>query len=78
MTDELESDLDTLMSQDPLSLSDQDIDRIIAYQRKVRGLREAGVKVKKPKAEAGAAPRLDLSTLMSQPAKQSSSFKRRV
>lgn len=78
MTDEPESDLDTLMSQDPLSLSDQDIDRIIAYQRKVRGLREAGVKVKKPKAEAGAAPRLDLSTLMSQPAKQSSSFKRRV
>lgn len=77
MTDEPETDLDTLMSQDPLSLSDQDIDRIIAYQRKMRGLREAGVRVKKPKIE-GTAPKLDLAALMAQPAKQSSTFKRRV
>lgn len=77
MTDEPETDLDTLMSQDPLSLSDQDLDRIIAYQRKMRGLREAGVKVKKPK-ETGAAPKLDLASLMAKPAKESSSFKRRV
>lgn len=76
--DEPETDLDTLMSQDPLSLSNQDLDRIIAYQRKMRGLREAGVRTKKPKAEAGAAPKLDLATLMAKPAKESSSFKRRV
>lgn len=77
MTEEPESDLDTLMSQDPLSLSDQDLDRIIAYQRKMRGLREAGVRVRKPK-ETGIAPKLDLATLMAKPAKESSSFKRRV
>lgn len=77
MTDEPESDLDTLMSQDPLSLSDQDIDRIIAYQRKMRGLREQGVKVKKP-TQTGTAPKLDLATLMAKPAKESSSFKRKV
>lgn len=78
MSDEPESDLDTLMSQDPLSLSDQDLDRIIAYQRKMRSLREQGVKVKKPKAEPGTAPKLDLASLMAKPAKESSSFKRRV
>lgn len=78
MTSEPEIDLDTLMSQDPLSLSDQDLDRIIQYQRKMRGLREAGVRTKKPKAEPGSAPKLDLAKLMAKPAKESSSFKRRV
>lgn len=43
------SDLDDLMSLDPLSLSDQDIDKIIERQRKHRGLVEKGVKVKKDK-----------------------------
>lgn len=69
------SDLDVLMSQDPLGLSDQDIDRIIAYQRKQRALRAAGVKIKK---ETGPAPKIDLSALMAKPAVASSSFKRRV
>ena len=44
------SDLDVLMSIDPLELSKQDLQRIIAYQRKQRAQREAGVKVRKPKA----------------------------
>lgn len=43
------NDLDELMSKDPLDLSAQDIDKIIAYQRKHRAQVESGVKVKKDK-----------------------------
>lgn len=53
------SDLDDLMSADPLSLSDQDIDKIIAYQRKHRAQVEGGVKVKKEKG-----PGVSLAGLM--------------
>lgn len=42
------SDIDDLMSEDPLKLSDRDIDEIIAYQRQARANREAGIKTKKP------------------------------
>lgn len=41
------SELDELMSRDPLDLSAQDIDAIIAYQRQQRARREAGGKTKK-------------------------------
>ena len=43
------NDLDELMSKDPLSLSDQDIDSIIAYQRRHRANVEGGGKVRKDK-----------------------------
>jgi len=46
-TDDAAFDLNTLMSLDPLSLSKQNLDSIIAYQRKQRAAREAGVKTKK-------------------------------
>jgi hypothetical protein len=46
------SELDELMSRDPLELSAQDIDAIIAYQRQQRARREAGGRTRKPKAEA--------------------------
>lgn len=36
------SELDELISRDPLDLSAQDIDRIIAFQRAARARREAG------------------------------------
>lgn len=36
------SELDELMSRDPLNLSAQDIDSIIAFQRAARARREAG------------------------------------
>lgn len=45
------SELDDLMDQDPLSLSTQDLDKIIAYQRKARANFEAGIKPKKGGAE---------------------------
>lgn len=46
------SELDELMSRDPLELSAQDIDKIIAYQRQQRARREAGGgRAKKAKAE---------------------------
>lgn len=67
MTDEPE-DIDTLMAIDPLELSKQDLGRIIAYQRKQRGLREAGVKPRKPK-EAPAVSLTELLNSIPKPAK---------
>ena len=61
-TDEAPTDLNVLMSLVPLELTRQDRDAIIAYQRKSRAQREAGVKVKKPKAES---PQVDIKSLMS-------------
>ena len=57
------TDLDELMSLDPLSLSSQQIDEIIAYQRKNRASREAGVKVKKGKNPDAPKVKLDLTAL---------------
>lgn len=53
------NDLDALMSEDPLKLSNQDIDSIIAYQRKIRAQAESGVK---PKKETG--PKVSLDKVM--------------
>lgn len=57
------TDLDVLMEMDPLQLTDQHIDEIIDYQRKVRAQRETGGP--KPKRGASDAPRvkLDLASL---------------
>lgn len=44
------SDLDDLMSRDPMSLSSQDIDAIITYHRTLRAKRAAGEKPTKPAA----------------------------
>lgn len=41
------SELDELMSRDPLNLSAQDIDKIIQFQRQARARRESGPKTKK-------------------------------
>lgn len=41
------SELDELMSRDPLNLSAQDIDKIIAFQRAARARRESGARTKK-------------------------------
>lgn len=46
------SELDQLISEDPLNLSAQDIDKIIAFQRQARARREAGGRTKKPGADA--------------------------
>jgi hypothetical protein len=40
----MSNDLDELMSRDPLSLSSQDIDAIIAYHRNQRARRASGEK----------------------------------
>jgi hypothetical protein len=48
-------DLDDLMNLDPLELSAQDIDDIIAYQRKARGDWDDGKKTKK-----SSGPKVDL------------------
>jgi hypothetical protein len=63
------SELDELMSRDPLDLTAQDIDAIIAYQRQQRARREAGGKTKKSAKEAGIASSIDLVALVTkQPA----------
>lgn len=41
------SELDELMSRDPLSMSREDIDKIIAYQRQARAQREGAPKGRK-------------------------------
>ena len=57
------SELDELMSRDPLELSAADIDSIIAYQRQQRAKRETGgVRTRKPKPEATGT--IDLAALL--------------
>lgn len=51
--------LDWLMELDPLELSAQNIDDIIAYQRKARANHEAGVKPKK----SDTAAKIDLNVI---------------
>lgn len=68
-------DLDTLMAQDPLDLSKQDLDAIIAYQRKLRAQREAGIRTKKPKDSAPS--KLDISSLLAKPIIGGGGIKRR-
>lgn len=50
------SELDTLMDLDPLSLTADNLDKIIAYHREARAKRESGVK---PSRESG--PKLKIS-----------------
>lgn len=59
------NDIDLLMSLDPLELSKQDIEVIIAYHRNQRAMREAG---KKPKKDSGPKQVLDLTKLGLRPA----------
>jgi len=63
MTDipEPPTDLTALMSLDPLDLTKQDLDKIIAYQRKQRMQREAGAKTKRATGEA---PAVDIKALL--------------
>jgi len=70
MTDipEPPTDLTALMSLDPLDLTKQDLDKIIAYQRKQRMVREAGGRTKKATGEA---PAVDIKALMSKIVKPS-------
>jgi hypothetical protein len=71
------TDLDELMNKDPLELSEQDIDAIIAYQRKMRAQRESGVKVKKGDSSKPAV-KLDLAALgLLKPKAQAPTMKRR-
>lgn len=64
MTDEV-NDINLLMSLDPLELSKQDIDIIIAYHRNQRALREKGLK---PTKDKGPKTTLDLTALGLRPA----------
>lgn len=75
MTEEADTDLDLLMSMPPDQLTKLDIDRIIAYQRKMRQQREAGVRTRKPKVAAPS--KLDVSALLARPMPVTGGAKRR-
>lgn len=62
------NDVDLLMSLDPLELTKQDLDVIIAYHRNQRALRESGARGAKPKKDAGPSQKLDLEKLGLKPA----------
>jgi len=55
------TDLTALMSLDPLDLTKQDLDKIIAYQRKQRLAREGGAKTKRATSDA---PAVDIKALL--------------
>ena len=54
------NDLDELMDRDPLNLSAQDIDDIVAYHRRQRARRASGEKPEKNTA----GPKIDLSSII--------------
>jgi hypothetical protein len=58
------SELDELISRDPLDLSAMDIDRIIAMQRNYRAQREAPKGGKRAKAPAHDGPKIDLASAL--------------
>ncbi len=68
------NDLDEIMSKDPLSLTDQDINQIILYQRRQRANVEGGGKTKK---EKGPAAVVDISSVLGALAKPTAALKRR-
>lgn len=74
------SELDELMARDPLELSAQDIDKIIAFQRAARARREGGAKTKKADKEASLAgtKAVDLVALVKGIAAQPSSSETKV
>ncbi len=55
------TDLTALMSLDPLGLTKQDLDKIIAYQRKQRLAREGGARTKRATSDA---PSVDIKALL--------------
>lgn len=58
------SELDELISRDPLELSAADIDKIIAMQRSYRAKREVGTKKTKASAPGHDGPKIDLATAL--------------
>ena len=52
------NEIDFLLNEDPLKLSEQDLDKIIAYQRKAQGMYESGEKMEKKQG-----PKVDLVAL---------------
>lgn len=64
MSNEVINTLDEIMDRDPLLLSDQDLDAIIAYQRKYRANLEAGgSKPKRATAAAKGAVKIDITAI---------------
>ena len=48
----MSNEIDLLMTLDPLDLTTQDLDKLVAYQRRMRAMYEAGVKPEKQRLES--------------------------
>ncbi len=48
----MSNEIDRLMTLDPLDLTVDDLSKLVAYQRRMRALGEAGVKPEKQKLDA--------------------------
>ena len=72
------SDLDELMDRDPLELSAQDIDSIIAYQRKHRAQVAGGKRAKKDDGPGVSIDLAKLGLVPSAPVAGVAAVKRRV
>ena len=59
--------LDEIMDRDPVNLSDQDLDAIIAYQRRYRANLEAGGPKAKRSTAAKPGTKIDISALLTKP-----------
>lgn len=71
------SDLDELMFKNPLKMTAEDIDTIIAYHRKRRATLAAGGKAPRAKKETGPAKTIDLKALGLKKSEPGSIIKRR-
>lgn len=58
------NEIDRVMNLDPLHLTKDDIDTIILYQRKARGMADAGIKPKRGQNAAGESVKIDISKLI--------------
>ena len=63
MANEPVNDIDLLMSLDPLEMTKLDIDKIIAYHRNQRALRESGVRTSRAKKDTGPKTSINLEKL---------------
>lgn len=72
------SELDNLMSLDPMRMSDQDIDKIITYHRQQRENFEKGIKPKKEKGPSVSLDSVVQALQIKVPPKADENFKRRV
>lgn len=72
------NEIDVIMNLDPLELSEQDVDKIIKYERAQRLAHELGVKPKKEKGQSISLENVLASLLPGNQPKPEPTLKRRI